>query len=86
MATRSADSPATLYGPVSAVLGALALVAAVFAGFLGIAIPLLSGSLAVTFALLGLARGLNRGRCTVGLTTGSLSVLHPVLLAAALSV
>ncbi|MER5363362.1 hypothetical protein [Streptomyces sp. NPDC002785] len=84
MATGSADSPATLYGPASIVLGTLALIAAVFAGFTGIAIPLLFGSLAVTFALLGLARKLNRGLCTVGLATGSLSVLYPIFLTAAL--
>lgn len=85
MATGSADSPATLYGPVSLALGTVALIAAVFSGFVGIAIPLLFGSLAVAFALLGLARKLNRGQCAIGLATGSLSVLHPVLLAAALS-
>lgn len=84
MATGSADSPATLYGPASIVLGTLALIAAVFAGFTGIAIPLLFGSLAVTFALLGLARKLNRGQCTVGLATGSLSVLYPIFLTAVL--
>ncbi|MFH8474854.1 hypothetical protein [Streptomyces sp. NPDC018000] len=85
MATGSADSPATLYGPASIVLGTLALIAAVFAGFIGIAIPLLFGSLAVTFALLGLARKLNRGQCTVGLATGSLSMLYPIFLTAVLS-
>ncbi|MEU7468154.1 hypothetical protein AB0A94_06250 [Streptomyces sp. NPDC044984] len=83
MATGSADSPATLYGPVSLVLGTAALVAVVFAGLLGIAIPLLLGSLAVTFALLGLGQELNRLQCGVGLVTGSLSVLYPVLLVAA---
>ncbi|MFF3892142.1 MULTISPECIES: hypothetical protein [Streptomyces] len=85
MSTGSADSPATLYGPVSVVLGSAALLAAVFAGFVGIAIPLLFGSLAVTFALLGLGRGLNRGQCALGLATGSLSVLYPIFLVAALS-
>ncbi|MBT2487461.1 hypothetical protein J7E96_02675 [Streptomyces sp. ISL-96] len=85
MATGSADSPATLYGPVSLVLGTVALIAAVFAGYIGIAIPFLFGSLAVTFALLGLARKLNRGQCAIGLTAGSLSVLYPIFLAAALS-
>lgn len=79
----SKDSPATLYGPVSLVLGAAALAAAVFAGLLGIAIPLLFGSLAVTFALLGLGQGLNRVQCGIGLATGSLGVLYPVLLVAA---
>lgn len=83
MATGSADSPAPLYGPVSLVLGTAALVAVVFAGLLGIAIPLLFGSLAVTFALLGLGQKLNRVQCGAGLVTGSLSVLYPVLLVAA---
>ncbi|OEJ98261.1 hypothetical protein J116_020910 [Streptomyces thermolilacinus SPC6] len=86
MTTGSADSPATLYGPVSLLLGVLALITAVFAGFLGIAIPFLFGSLAVTFALLGLARGLNRGQCAIGLTTGALSVLYPVFLVGALGI
>ncbi|MFH8517547.1 hypothetical protein ACH4CE_21120 [Streptomyces gelaticus] len=85
MATGSADSPATLYGPASLVLGTVALIAAVFAGFIGIAIPLLFGSLAATFALLGLAHKLNRGQCAIGLATGSLSVLYPIFLVAALS-
>ncbi|MFD6322755.1 hypothetical protein ACFWOL_07725 [Streptomyces sp. NPDC058442] len=85
MTTGSADSPATLYGPVSAVFGSAALLAAVFAGFLGLAIPLLFGSLAVTFALLGLARGLHRGQCAIGLVTGSLSVLYPIFLTASLA-
>ncbi|MEZ3182158.1 hypothetical protein KYY02_26860 [Streptomyces pimonensis] len=83
MAAGSADSPATLYGPVSLVLGTAALVAVVPAGLLGIAIPLLLGSLAVTFALLGLGQKLNRVQCGVGLVTGSLGVLHPVLLVVA---
>lgn len=83
MATGSADSPATLYGPASLALGTAALAAAVFAGLLGIALPLLFGSLAVTFALLGLGRGLHRVQCAVGLTTGSLSLAYPMLLVAA---
>ncbi|KES03445.1 hypothetical protein BU52_30465 [Streptomyces toyocaensis] len=83
MATGSADSPATLYGPVSLVLGTAASVTVVFAGVLGMAFSLLFGSLAVTFALLGLGRGLNRVQCGIGLATGSLGVLYPVLLVAA---
>ncbi|CAL9288235.1 hypothetical protein [Streptomyces sp. NPDC003090] len=83
MTTGSADSPATLYGPVSLFLGVIALVAAVFAGFVGIAIPLLSGSLAVTFGFLGLGRGLGRGLCAAGLLTGGVGVLYPVILVAA---
>lgn len=84
MTTESADSPATLYGPVSVVLGTVAVIAAVFAGFIGIAIPFLFGSLAVTFGLLGLARRLNRGQCAIGLAAGALSVLYPIFLAGAL--
>ncbi|KOT38087.1 hypothetical protein ADK41_16905 [Streptomyces caelestis] len=83
MATGSADSPATLYGPVSLVLGTAASVTVVFAGLLGIAFSLLFGSLAVTFALLGLRQKLNRVQCGIGLATGSLGVLHPVLLVSA---
>ncbi|MCP9988321.1 hypothetical protein LUX01_18155 [Streptomyces sudanensis] len=86
MTTGSEDGPASLYGPVSLALGVLALLGAVSAGFLGIAIPLLSGSLAVTFGLLGLGRGVARGRCAVGLATGALGVLYPVLLVGFLGV
>ncbi|MFK4223655.1 hypothetical protein [Streptomyces sp. NPDC019890] len=85
MATGATDSPATLYGPVSLVLGTVALIAAVFSGFVGIAIPLLAGSLAVTFGVVGLVNKLNRGQCAIGLATGSLGVLYPVLLVAALN-
>ncbi|MFJ4922292.1 hypothetical protein [Streptomyces sp. NPDC088725] len=60
----------------------IALISAVLAGCIGIALPLLCGSLAVTFAVLGLSKPLNRGQCTVGLATGGLGVLHPVFLLA----
>ncbi|MFI8092587.1 hypothetical protein ACIF9R_30405 [Streptomyces sp. NPDC086080] len=83
MATGSTDSPATLYGPVSLVLGTAAAVTVVFAGLLGMAISLVFGSLAVTFALLGLRHGLHRVQCGIGLATGSLGALYPVLLVAA---
>ncbi|NJP50131.1 hypothetical protein HCJ93_08610 [Streptomyces sp. SBST2-5] len=86
MATGSADSPATLYGPVSLVLGVLALLAAVFAGFIGIAFPLLFGCLAVTFALLGLGRRLNRRQCFIGLVLGALSVVYPIVATAFVTV
>ncbi|RDG39324.1 hypothetical protein [Streptomyces corynorhini] len=86
MAAGSADSPATLYGPASLTFGAVAVIAAVFAGFVGMAIPLLFGSLAVTFALLGLARRLNRGQCVTGLALGALGVLYPVFLVTVLGV
>lgn len=81
--TTSADSPAALFGPVSLVLGVVALIAAALSGFVGIAIPLLAGSLAVTFGILGLARSPHRGRSAIGLATGSLSVLYSVSLVVA---
>ncbi|AOT58557.1 MULTISPECIES: hypothetical protein [Streptomyces] len=84
MTTGPADSPASLYGPVSLVMGVLALAAAVFAGFVGISIPFLFGALAVTFGLLGLARGLHRGQCAAGSVTGAVAVLYPLVLAGAL--
>ncbi|MCQ0022460.1 hypothetical protein M4914_05470 [Streptomyces somaliensis DSM 40738] len=85
MTTGSDGSPASLYGPVSLVLGVLALLTAVFAGFLGIAIPFLFGSLGVTFGLLGLSRRLNRGQCAIGLVAGALGVIYPIFLAGALA-
>ncbi|WP_326701262.1 hypothetical protein OG909_30520 [Streptomyces sp. NBC_01754] len=83
MATpEQADSPTSLYGVASSVLGVIALVTAVLADYAGIALPLLSGSLAVTFAVLGLSNRLDRARCAVGLVAGGLGVLHPVFLVA----
>ncbi|MFD1273688.1 hypothetical protein ACFQ51_24185 [Streptomyces kaempferi] len=76
--TTSADSPAALYGPVSLGLGIVALIAVALSGFIGIAIPLLASSLAVTFGILGLTRGPHRGRSVIGLATGSVGVLYPV--------
>ncbi|MEE1939118.1 hypothetical protein V1L54_06790 [Streptomyces sp. TRM 70361] len=84
MTAETTDSPASLHGVVSLVLGAVALVTAVFVGYAGVAIPLLCGSLAVTFASLGLARRVNRGQCAIGLATGGLAVLCLVLFVAAL--
>ncbi len=75
-----ADSPASLYGPVALVLGVVTLLTAVLSGFLGIAIPLLTGSLAVTFGVLGLTSKLNRGRSAVGLVTGCLGLLYPIFI------
>jgi hypothetical protein len=85
MTTESTASAASLYGVVSLVLGTLALITAVLAGYAGIAIPLLLGSLAVTFGTLGLIKRLNRVQCTVGLTTGGLAVIYPVFLLATFS-
>lgn len=84
-APEQADSPASLYGVVSSVLGVIALITVVLAGHVGIAFPLLLGSLAVTFAVLGMSERLNRGLCTVGLVTGGLGVLYPVHLVVAYS-
>lgn len=81
-APEQADSPASLYGVASSVLGVVSLVAAVLADYAGIALPLLCGSLAVTFAVLGLTKRLNRAQCAVGLATGGLGVLYPVFLVA----
>ncbi|MER5493968.1 hypothetical protein [Streptomyces sp. NPDC002490] len=80
MTVEPADSPATLYGPASAFLGVIGVVSAVFAGYIGAAIPVLAGVLAVTFGLLGLGRGLSRPACLVGTVTGALSVLYPLFL------
>ncbi|MFJ2610223.1 hypothetical protein ACIO13_35480 [Streptomyces sp. NPDC087425] len=82
--TAPTDTPATLYGPVSLLLGVAAAVAAALSGVIGIAIPLLAGALAVTFGLLGLAHRLNRGFSVAGVATGSLGVLYPVFLVALL--
>ncbi|MGW0732640.1 hypothetical protein [Streptomyces sp. NPDC002851] len=76
MTTEATDSPASLYGTASVVLGTLALIAVVFSGHAGVAIPLLSGSLAVTFGVLGLMRRLNRVRCAIGLSTGGGTLLY----------
>lgn len=80
MVTGSDDSPATLYGPVSVVFGVVALISVVFSGFAGIGIPVLAGSLAITFALLGLGRGLNRVQCAAGLVAGALGAGYPITL------
>ncbi|MCZ2527686.1 hypothetical protein [Streptomyces sp. HB2AG] len=85
MTTGSTDSPASLYGPVSLVLGTVALATAVFAAYVGFAIPLLCGSLAATFGVLGLTARTRRVQCAVGLTTGGLAVLYFVALMVAFS-
>ncbi|MEU9087478.1 hypothetical protein [Streptomyces sp. NPDC048357] len=59
------------------------MVAAVFSGGLGIAIPVLAASLAVTFALVGLGHRMSRIQCVTGLVTGSLGVAWPVFPVAA---
>ncbi|MCB5170089.1 hypothetical protein LG634_35460 [Streptomyces bambusae] len=86
MTSGSADgSPASLFGPVSVFFGVVALITAALAGHTGIAFPLLAGSLAVTFGVIGLVTKLNRVKSTVGLVAGSLGVLYPVFLVAAVS-
>ncbi|MCX5387878.1 hypothetical protein [Streptomyces sp. NBC_00083] len=76
------DSPATAYGPVSVVLGAVGLAAGMFSGVVGIALPLLAAALAITFALLGLGRRTKRVQCAIGLVTGCLGLAWPVFLVA----
>ncbi|MFE4369710.1 hypothetical protein ACFRMN_16050 [Streptomyces sp. NPDC056835] len=80
MPTRATDSPASLYGVVSLVLGSVALISVVFSGVVGIAIPLLCGSLAVALAALGLNAGIHRVKCAIGLATGGLSALYLIYL------
>ncbi|CAL9647468.1 hypothetical protein [Streptomyces albus] len=67
------DSPASLYGPVSLVLGIISLLSAVFPPGFGVA--LLCGSLGVTLAVMGLRTRLRRGMCLIGLVTGGIPVL-----------
>ncbi|MFE7131900.1 hypothetical protein ACFVIM_13650 [Streptomyces sp. NPDC057638] len=83
MVSESDDSVATLYGPASVFFGIAALMAAVFAAFIGVGVPVLAGSLALTFALLGIGSGRNRRQCIVGLITGSVGALVPLALALA---
>lgn len=85
MPTASKDSPASLYAPVSLVLGIIAAVATAISAFVGIAVPLLAGSLAVTFAILGLVYRTNRASSLVGLIGGAVGVLYPVFLVSTLS-
>lgn len=85
MPTSSNDSPASLYGPASLVLGIASAVAAALSGFIGLAIPLLAGVLAVVFGVLGLVSKIRRGQCVIGLIGGAVGVLYPVFLIAALS-
>lgn len=82
MTTRTTDSPASLYGVVSLVLGVVGLLGAVLVSYVGIAVPALCGALAVTFAALGLAKRIHRVQCAVGLVTGGLALLYPVFLLA----
>ncbi|GAA3162834.1 hypothetical protein GCM10017688_06570 [Streptomyces ramulosus] len=85
MSSGSTDSPASLYGPASLSLGVVAFLATVLSGYLGIAVPLLAGCLAVTFGVLGLVNGTNRGKCVIGLVGGAVGFLYPVYLMIALS-
>jgi len=86
MPTGPTDTRASLYGSVSLVFGIASAVAAVLIGWVGVALPLLFGSLAVTFAALGLAHKINRRKCAVGLISGAAGVLYPVYLICAVGV
>jgi hypothetical protein len=78
MATGPADTAASAYGPVALVLGIASIAAAGLMEFVGAAIPLLAGILAVTFGVLGLTRKLHRGQSLIGLIGGSAGVLSVV--------
>ncbi|MDN3296416.1 hypothetical protein QWM81_20605 [Streptomyces ficellus] len=80
MTTRPTDDATALYGRASLILGALALIAAMFIGYAGVAFPLLFGSLAVTFGTIGLTKRVHRVQCAIGLTIGGLAVLYPIFL------
>ncbi|MGW8377486.1 hypothetical protein [Streptomyces sp. ODS28] len=82
MTSDSTDSPATMYGTVSLVLGVVGLITAVLASYAGIAIPVLCGALAVTLASAGLFQRTNRIKCIAALTTGAVALLYPVVLLA----
>lgn len=85
MTSGATDTPASLYGGVSSVLGFVALITVALVAYVGIAIPLLCGSLAVTLASLGLNKHLNRALCAVGLGTGGAAVLYVLFLLFAFS-
>ncbi|MGI5485041.1 hypothetical protein [Streptomyces lavendofoliae] len=85
MTTRPTDDAASLYGRTSLVLGVLAVMAAVFIGYVGVAFPLLFGSLALTFGTTGLIKRVNRVQCTIGATAGGAAVLYLIFLLATFS-
>ncbi|WP_328538570.1 hypothetical protein [Streptomyces sp. NBC_00344] len=80
MANGSADTAASAYGPVALALGIISTAAAALIEFVGIAIPLLVGLLAVTFGILGLTNKLRRGQSLIGLIGGSVGVLSAVVI------
>lgn len=69
------DSPAALFGPVSLVLGVAATAAALGIDYVGLAVPLLAGLLALTFATLGLFQHASRPLCLLGLAGGAVGVV-----------
>ncbi|GGW77898.1 hypothetical protein GCM10010503_64660 [Streptomyces lucensis JCM 4490] len=83
MPTGRTDSPASLYGGASSALGVLACLVAPFAGYIGAGIPVVFAALAITLALIGFAAGSPRRSCTVGLFTGLLGFLLPVIVTVA---
>ncbi|MFI6645818.1 hypothetical protein [Streptomyces sp. NPDC050504] len=71
------ESPATLYGPVSLFFGLLAVACLFFYGVFS----LLTGIFAATFGVLGLVSGkANRALCAIGLATGAIGALCPIVL------
>ncbi|MGI5478729.1 hypothetical protein [Streptomyces lavendofoliae] len=85
MTTRPPDDDTSLYGRTSLLLGLLAATAAAFIGYVGVAFPLLFGSLALTSGTTGLIKRADRAQCTVGATAGGAAVLYIIFLLATFS-
>ncbi|MFF8831279.1 hypothetical protein [Streptomyces sp. NPDC015131] len=85
MTTRPTDDATSLYGRVSLILGVLALIATVFISYVGVAFPLLFGSLALTFGTTGLIKRVDRLQCAIGAATGGAAVLYLIFLLASFS-
>ncbi|MEU3964786.1 hypothetical protein AB0F42_34180 [Streptomyces buecherae] len=60
----------------------MALISLAFTNIVGIGMALLFGSLAVTFAIIGLRNQASRCKCVIGLTFGALPVLYFLFLIA----
>lgn len=85
MTTRPTADATSLYGRTSLALGVLALIATVFIGYVGIAFPLLFGSLALIFGTTGLIKRVDRVQCASGATAGGAAVLYLIFLLATFS-
>ncbi|MCD0449374.1 hypothetical protein LO762_09250 [Actinocorallia sp. API 0066] len=76
MATGTAGTAVTAYGPVSLVFGVGSVITLALVEYVGLGIPLLAGLLAVTFGIFGLVNGIRRAQSVLGLTSGSVSVVY----------